>query len=78
MREPKYLKTTQLPPLEGEFTDLYKSCLNHKTINIKARRTVRKPWFDSQCRQAKHELQQALASNIAFKRDWHTRKKYNN
>ena len=75
--EDLHARLHELSPLEGEFTDLYKSCLNHKTINNKARRTVRKPWFDSQCRQAK--LQQALASNNtnnAFKRDWHTRKKY--
>jgi len=39
---------------------------------------VRKPWFDSQCRQAKHKLQQALASsnqNNAFKEEQMTIKK---
>jgi len=80
--EDLHARLHELSPLEGEFTDLYKSCLNHKTINNKARRSVRKSWFDSQCLQAKHELQ-ALASNNpnnAFKREqyWHTRKNINN
>ena len=38
-----------------ELTDLYKSWLKHKTVRNKTRRTVRKPWFNSQCRQVKHE-----------------------
>jgi len=50
-----HIRLHELSSLEAlrEFTDLHKSWLKHKTIRNKTRRTVRKPWFNSRCRQEK-------------------------